>query len=286
MPSFSGSKWIDYSIFTVLVLIIAFFLNRLLRFMLTRYLKKSSEQLNVDPTNYTFFKNALNLIFIILTISIILYTIPELKRVGITVFAGAGIFAAIVGFASQAAFSNIVSGVFIVLFKPFRVGDIVQARDRYTGVIEDITLRHTVIRDFENRRYVIPNSIVSNDVIHNSSLYEEETANHIFIGIGYDSDLDKAIDIIRDEAMKHPALMDRRTPESRAEGLPVVDIRVLKLNEYSVDLRATCWTANFIKGFDLKCDLNRSIKLRFDNESIEIPFPHRTIVTKHGGKVI
>jgi len=69
--------------------------------------------------------------------------------------AGAGILAVAVGFASQAALSNIISGVFVVIFKPFRVGDRLKINE-LTGVVEDITLRHTVIRDLENKRIIIP----------------------------------------------------------------------------------------------------------------------------------
>ncbi len=285
IPSYTGSKFIDYGIFVIGVSLISLVIYRVLRFLLRRFLRKSSKQLNVDPTNYKFLNNALNFIVLVATIIIILYTIPEFKKVGITLFASAGILAAIIGFASQAAFSNIISGIFIVIFKPFRVGDFVSGGSQYSGMIEDITLRHVVIKDFENKRYVIPNSIVSNDIIHNASLYDLKTGNFIFISISYDSSIDRAIEIIREEAMKHPNIIDNRTAQEVAEGEPMVMVRVVKLNDSSVDLRATCWTDDFVKGFELKTDLFRSIKLRYDQEGIEIPFPHHTIVHKSGGKV-
>ena len=85
-------------------------------------------------------------------------SIPSLKNLGTALFAGAGVMAAVKGFASQAAFSNIISGVFVILFKPFRVGDIVQLTNGLKGKVTDITFRHTVIKDYENRRIIIPNS--------------------------------------------------------------------------------------------------------------------------------
>ena len=123
-------------------------------------------------------------------------TIPKLKSLGVTIFAGAGILAAIIGFASQAAFSNIVSGIFIVIFKPFRVGDIVKISNLYSGIVEDITLRHTVISDFENKRLIIPNSVISAETIHNSNILDNKICNHIWYGISYDSDVDLATSII------------------------------------------------------------------------------------------
>ncbi|MBK6829965.1 MAG: mechanosensitive ion channel [Flavobacteriales bacterium] len=85
----------------------------------------------------------------------IIYSIPSFKHIAVTVFAGAGILVAIVGLAAQDAFSNIISGVFIVAFKP-SAGDQVSVAG-HSGVVEDITLRHTVIRTLENRRAIIPN---------------------------------------------------------------------------------------------------------------------------------
>jgi len=284
MEKLAEPDWLNHALWSIIIVVVAFLIYRLLRFFLRRFLLKSSKRLNVDPTNYTFLNNGLGLVTLIITITIILYSIPQFKQIGVTLFAGAGIFAAIVGFASQTAFSNIVSGVFIVIFKPFRVGDVVQS-DKYIGIIEDITLRHVVIKDFENRRYIVPNSSISNDVIHNSSIYEEKTGTWVVIGISYDSDLEKAINIFREEAMAHPLLIDNRTEQEKKDGEPVVAIRVIKLNDSSVDLRATCWAETFIEGFEIKTDLYQSVKLRFDKEGIEIPFPHRTIVTKKDGKV-
>ncbi len=284
MIKFVEADWLNHLIWSVIIVVIAFFFYRILRFFLRRFLLKSSKNLKVDPTNYTFLNNGLGLLTLIITVTVVLYSIPQFKQVGVTLFAGAGIFAAIVGFASQAAFSNIISGIFIVIFKPFRVGDVIQS-EKYLGIIEDITLRHVVIKDFENRRYIVPNSNISDDVIHNSSIYEDKTGTFVIMKISYDANLTKAIEIIREEAMAHPLLIDNRTPEEKSEGADQVPIRIVKLDDSSVDIRATCWANTYIEGFEIKTDLYRSIKLRFDQEGIEIPFPHRTIVMKKDGKV-
>ncbi len=273
-------KALNYLFFTLAVLLIAFVLLKSLRAILNKFIKKSSTDLKVDPTQYKFLNNALGFIIFIAAFSVIFITIPSLKTLGLTLFAGAGIFAAIVGFASQAAFSNIVSGIFIVIFKPFRVGDIVKISSLYSGTIEDITLRHTIIRDFENKRLIIPNSIISSETIHNYNIIDEKVCNHIFFGISYDSDVDLATEIIRREAMSHKNFVDNRTQEEIDDGVPAVIIRLINFGESSVNLRAQVWSNDPMLGFELKCDINKSIKERFDREGIEIPFPHRTIVYK------
>lgn len=277
---FTNIQLLNYAIRAAVVLLAAFILLKVLRLVLNRYIQKSSEDLHVDPTQYKFLNNALGYIIYIGAIVLIFMTIPDLRSVGITIFAGAGIFAAIIGFASQAAFSNIVSGVFIVIFKPFRVGDIVKISNLYSGTIEDITLRHTVIRDFENKRLIIPNTVISSETIHNFNIVDEKICNFIFFGISYDSNVDLAMKIIREEAEAHPNFIDNRTQQDKDDGVPAVVIRLLEFGESSVNLRASVWSENPPEAFVLKCDINKTVKERFDREGIEIPFPHRTLVYK------
>lgn len=97
--------------------------------------------------------------------------------------------------------------------------------------------------------------------------------NHIFYGISYDSNIDLAMKIIQEEAMAHPNFIDKRTDEEKDKGNPAVIVRLLDFGESSINLRAQVWAEDPGKGFELKCDINKSIKERFDREGIEIPFP-------------
>jgi len=273
-------QYIDYILIPLAILVGAFILSRVLRYFLRKFVKKMSESMHLDPTKYNFLINAINFIILIIAVVVIFYQIPELKKYGVGIFASAGVLAAIVGFASQSAFSNIISGVFIVLFKPFRVGDHISLTGGNMGEVEDITLRHTVIRNYENRRIVIPNSIISNDTIVNSSLNEDKTCMYIPIGISYDSDVDLAIHIIQEEAKKHPNFLDNRSKKDKKNGVPAVIVRLIDFGDSSVNLRGYVWAKDPMEGFVMKCDLNKAIKGRFDKEGIEIPFPHRTLVYK------
>ena len=284
--------FLNYSEFGVLnlatyvlgVYLISYILLRILRAILNKEINKSSDEIRVDPTKYKFLSNALGFIIYTAATIVIFLSIPEFRTVGVTLFASAGIIAAIIGFASQAAFSNIVSGIFIVIFKPFRVGDIVRISNLYAGTIEDITLRHTVIKDFENKRLIIPNAVISAETIHNFNIVDEKVCNHIFYGISYDSNVDLATKIIQEEAMAHKNFVDNRSEEDIENGTPAVIVRLIDFGESSINLRAQVWTDDPGLGFDLKCDINKSIKERFDREGIEIPFPYRTIVYKEAKK--
>lgn len=262
-------------------LIGAYLLVRLFRYLLSRYYKRISLEDEERITSLKFLSNIVAFLVYSLAIIIIVYYIPPFRNLGVSLFASAGILAAILGFASQAAISNIIGGIFIVMFKPFRVGDFVKITDAYVGIVEDVTIRHTVIRSFENQRIIIPNSIVNSESIINSSIIDQKVCNFIEIGIAYDADIDLARKIIQDEAISHPFCLDNRTQDDKTSNHPVVIVRVIKLGDYSITLRAYIWSENFETGFVMKYDLLESIKKAFDKEGIEIPFPYRTIVYKN-----
>lgn len=260
--------------------LVALTLTLLLRRILSLFIERYAEKLKTDPTNFSFLKNSVGFLIYSAAIIFIFYKIPYLKALGTALFAGAGILAVVVGFASQKAFSNIITGIFILIFKPFKIGDVIALTNGHKGMIEEITLRHTIIRDYENRRIIIPNSIISEETLVNSSIKDETIRKHIMFSISYDSDIDKAMAIIADEAQHHPLFLDVRSDEEKMAGLGPVIVRVVELGDFSVDLKAYVWTTGNDNAFVLHCDLLKSVKQRFDREGIEIPFPYRTLVYK------
>jgi small conductance mechanosensitive channel len=268
------------AIYVVIILLSGYILSRIVRVLINRFLKRSSETGTFDATSVGFLKNAIGFVIFIITIALVLKFIPGLNSLGTTLLASAGIMAAIIGFASQQAFSNIISGIFLVLFKPFRVGDFIKIDDIHFGTVEDVTLRHTVIRNPENRRVIIPNTIISNNTIINSNYLDPRVCSHIEIGISYSSNIDHAMKLIISEASSHRFYIDGRTEEQISEGYPLVIVRVISLGDFSVNLRAYVWARNNSEAFVMKCDLLKSIKERFDKEGIEIPFPYRTLIIR------
>jgi len=206
--------------------------------------------------------------------------IPELRTYAITLFASAGIFVAMIGLAAQQAFSNIISGFFIVMFKPFRVDDVIKVGDLDYGIVEDITLRHTVINDFKNNRIVIPNSVIGAATIINNSLNDKKICKWIDFGISYDSDIELATEIIQEEAMKHPFYISNLGISQLNVDEYKVEVRLVSFGDFSINLRAFVWTDDPLKVGKLQSDLNKVVKKRFDKEGIEIPYPYRTLVFK------
>lgn len=277
-------KWVDQKweqvFFVLAVLAVAFIVSRVLRFLIGRFIRNAAQKLKVDPTRYNFFKNAMDFIVFLIAAIIIFRSIPAFRAVGTTLLTGAGVLAAIVGFASQSAFSNIISGFFLVIFKPFSVGDRVRIGQLYTGDVEDITLRHTVIKDFENRRIVIPNSVISNETIINSTLTDEKICVFIEVPIAFTAPVNKAIEIIREVCMNHPHCIDNRSPEELTKGETQVMVRVITYGDFGLQLRGSVWTNTPTLAFELKCDVLKVVQERFLQEQIEFGYPGRVMITK------
>jgi small-conductance mechanosensitive channel len=277
-PLFQGLK---QGLIVLFILTCTYIASTLLRNLLARTLNKPSRLISVDTTQLSFLKHFLSALVYIIGIGIAVYSIPEIKDLSLSIFAGAGVLAVILGFASQQAFSNIISGVFISIFEPLRVGDTVKIRSgEIFGIVEDITLRHTVIRTFENNRVIIPNSVIGEEIIENASLMDEKVCKFMDYSISFDSDVDLAMRIIQDEAIKMPQFIDNRREEEKALGYPKVHVRLLSFTESAMILRAGVWAENALSAYKMGCDLNKAVKKRFDAEGIEMPHSYRTIIYK------
>lgn len=272
---------ISHTIILLFTIIIAtVIVQKIVLKIISKSFKKSSKYLKVDETNFLFFKHVISAIIYLIGIGLIIYSIPSFRELSISLFAGAGILAIVVGFASQQALSNIVSGIFITIFKPFRIGDRITIGTNLTGNVEDINLRHTVIKNFENKRIIVPNSVISNETIENASISDEKICRHVEFQISYDSDLNKAMKIMQKQALKHPLHIDNRDKKEKEENVPEVKVRVIGFADSGVKLKAWVWAENPPDAFVMGCDLNKSIKEEFDKQGIEIPYPYRTIVYK------
>ncbi len=245
-----------------------------------RKIAESLESDVQDPTTYKYLSSLVTIFIYIVGISLAAYAFPSLRFLAQSAMTGAGVAALVIGVASQEAISNLVSGAFIVAFKPFQIGHTVQIGSNIKGVVEDLTLRHTVIRDFQNRRVVIPNAIVNKEYVTNFNLGETKVCEWLEVGISYNSDVDLAIAIIREAAESHPMIIDNRTPEEIEEGKPMVDVRVVAWTDSAVNLRAYLWADNNSDGVLMRHQLLKLVKEKFDAQGIEIPFPHRVLVQK------
>lgn len=255
----------------IAILFAAWFVERLIYFALRRGYSKAKAQGREEVTRYRFFRNGVRTMMVILALIAIIYTIPSLRSLALTLFAGAGILAVVIGFAAQKAISDIISGAFIVAFKPFRVGDFIQAGEAGVfGTVEDINLRHTTILTFENRRLVIPNSILSEDRIINSSIKDESTCEFVEFDLALHADVPLAIRLIQHQALLHPDRIQSPDVTSMENPDQPITVRLVKINEGAITLRTYVWAKDPVTARRMHYDLNEAM-LRIFNEH-EVPF--------------
>lgn len=212
---------------------------------------------------------------------VIVNAIPLLSSAVHTLLTAGGVIAVVAGLAAQEALGSVVSGVMILFFKPFKMGDFVRYVDSdITGTVEEITLHHTAIRTPENKRVIIPNSKMNSAIIENADYADSRVCVFLKVGVSYESDLKKAKQLLAAVVERNPLSLDVRTEQQKKDGAPRVPVVVLELADSAVTLRASLWAKDNATAFTLRCDVLESVKLAYDREGIEIAYPHIEVVTK------
>ena len=178
--------------------------------------------------------------------------------------AGLGIAGFIIGFALQDSLSNFASGVMILMYRPFDVGDVVDAAG-VRGRVSSMSLVNTTFMTLDNQRLVVPNNMIWQSVITNVTAQRTRRVDLLF-GISYGDDIEKAEKVLWDILEKNEAVLDDPEPL----------VKVHELGESSVNIAVRPWvkTSNY---WDTYWALTREVKLRFDKEGISIPFPQRDV---------
>lgn len=173
------------------------------------------------------------------------------------------------GLALQGSLSNFAGGILILIFKPFKVGDFISAQGS-EGTVKQITVFNTKLVTFGNQEVIIPNGNLSNDKITNYSS-EGVRRENLVIGISYSSSIQKAKDLILELCAAEENIMTEEGKEAM--------VVVTELADSSVNLSVRYWTTSETF-WPTKFKMIENIKAAFDREGIEIPFPHRVMVTQ------
>jgi len=178
--------------------------------------------------------------------------------------AGLGIAGFIIGFALQDSLSNFASGMMILMYRPFDVGDVVEASG-VRGRVSHMSLVNTTFTTLDNQTLVVPNNLIWQSVITNVTAQRTRRIDLIF-GISYGDDIEKAERVLHQIVEENEAVLDDPKPI----------IKVHELGESSVNFAVRPWvrTSDY---WDTYWDLTKAVKLRFDKEGISIPFPQRDV---------
>jgi len=170
----------------------------------------------------------------------------------------------VVAFALQDTLGNFASGIMIMLYRPFDVGDVVEVAG-INGTVSSLNLVSTTITTFDNKRMIVPNNEIWGNVITNASASNERRVDMVF-GIGYGDDIDHAIKVLEDIVKAHPLTLDN----------PNAVIQLHELADSSVNFICRPWvkTADY---WTVYWDITRNVKVRFDTEGLSIPYPQQDL---------
>lgn len=246
-----------------------------------RRLLSGSQALSKSPQYLRFLLRLTRTVCILLGVLLVLMQFDQMRALAVSLLTGTGVVALCIGLASQEVMANMVSGAFLMLNRPFVIGDRIRIPEKdITGVVENMTLRHTVVRTFENTTMIIPNSMANTVVIENIT-NAARTFGALEMTVAYDADLTLARQIMARHIAEHPSFLDVRTPEQLAQDVPAVNVLVKEMGDSAITLRAAFWAPNIGAQMSMLSDLRQSVKAEFDRCGIEIPFPQRVIHVKH-----
>ena len=254
------SLGVDFGISLVTAIVI-FFVGRLVARIVSRGLRKLMQAQNVDKILESFVSN---LVYWALMAFVIIAAITELGVETTSFIAMLGAAGLAVGLAMQGSLSNFAAGVLIVLFRHYRVGDWIEAGG-VAGSVENVQILTTTLKTGDNKSIIIPNSEIMGNIIINYSANATRRIDMVF-GVGYGDDIDKVRAVIQEVIEK----------DERILGEPACLIAVAELADSSVNFNVRPWvkTADY---WAVKWDITETVKKRFDEEGISIPFPQRDV---------
>lgn len=241
----------------VIAALLTFVIGRWAAKLIVRVVRKVISRKESDPMIVNFVGNVLY------GISLAIVVIAALGNLGIDTTSAAAVLggmAVAVGLALQGQLSSFASGVLLIMFRPFRAGDFVQIGGTM-GVVEHLKIVVTVLKSPDGQELTLPNSSVWGNTITNFSIRPIRRVD-LAIGISYNSDLLKAKNLLLELLANEPRFLED----------PAKTVHCTNLGESSVDFAVRGWT-NSGDWWNTRCDMIEKIKLRFDAEGIEIPFP-------------
>lgn len=241
----------------ILIFIIGRWLAKMIKNLIVKVMKKGE----VDATLTSFVGHLTYVALLTLVVIAALNQIGVQTTSFVAIIGAAGLA---VGLALQGSLSNFAAGVLMILFRPFKVGDYIEAGGT-AGTVEEIQIFSTILTTPDNKVIIVPNAKITGDNIVNYSAKDTRRMDLVF-GVGYSDDLQKVKDILQDILQNDPRVL--KVPESM--------VGVLELADSSVNFAVRPW----VKSEDywpLFFDLKETIKKRFDAEGISIPFPQQDV---------
>jgi len=264
IPELLRSKGVDLGIdlgIKVATALAIFLIGKFLIGILVRGISRVMQKQGVDKTLETFVCNLVRVSLMVVVVIAAIGAIGIQTTSFIAIFGAAGLA---VGLALQGSLSNFASGVLIVLFRPYRVGDFIEAAG-IAGSVEQVQILTTILKTGDNKQIIVPNSQIMDSIITNYSANPTRRVDMV-VGVSYDDDLDKV----------RKTIEDLIAAEDRILAEPAPTIAVSALADSSVNFVVRPWV-NAADYWGVMFDMTEAIKKRFDKEGISFPFPQQDV---------
>ncbi len=254
----------------ILIIFIALglFASRMLHRIINSIVKRDTEH-RIDLLTANFILQFGRVVLWVFILMLYAHLIPSLDKIGTALLASVSVASIVIGIAAQSTLGNLIAGVSLIFYKPFRLGDRLQINaptGPETGTVEEVSLGYTILRTFDNRRVVVSNSVISNQIMINLTSVDPRIMVVVPFSIGYGSDIDKARMLVMDLATSHPQVDE------------IVGCPVVALGASSIDFTLRAWCKDSMTAWQVKNDLFESLKRAFDKEGIEIPYAYQNVI--------
>ena len=257
-------------LFAVIFAFLAWFVGRMLRMAVQRLLAHDKHD-HLDLMAVKFLAKLTRYAVYVFAFAAYAHFIPALSGLGAASLTSIGMISLILGFAAQNTLGNLIAGISLLLYRPFKLGDrlqVIAPTGLETGTVEGLTLGYTLLKTDDNRRVVVPNSVMASQTNVNLTANDPRVICSVSIGISYDSDIDKARAILLDLASKH------------AKAKQVCGCPLTQLGASGVVLSLDVWCADALAAIAFRCDLLEQAVKRFSIEGIHISIPQTIVVLR------
>ena len=270
MESITTIDWTDPGVIQALLIpwgirlgiaLAIFIVGRWIARWLTNVVRKLMTKSNMDVMLINFLGN---LVYTVLILVVVMATLDHLGIKTTSLLAVFGAAGLAIGLALKDSLSNFSSGVMIILFRPFKVGDFIEAGGA-SGVVEEVRMFATIMRTGDNRQIIVPNGQIYSGTITNYSAKPTRRIDLVF-GIGYGDDIAKAKKIIDDIMQQDERILSEPAP----------GIALGELADSSVNFNVRPWVKNE-DYWPVRADMLEKIKLTFDANGISIPYPQQDV---------
>ena len=241
--------------------IVIFVIGKLLAKVLSRALGRAMQRAKTDEILVKF---VVNIAYAALLAFVILAALAQLGIQTTSFIAIIGAAGLAIGLALQGSLSNFAAGVMLIIFRPFKVGDFIEAAGT-SGVVEEILIFSTKMKSPDNKQLYVPNGSILSGTIVNYSAKQQRRVDMVF-GCGYGDDIKKAKALLEKIVADNPLVLDD----------PAATIGVLELGDNSVNFAVRPWV-NTPDYWDARCQITQAVKQGFDEAGISIPFPQRDV---------